>query len=71
MNVGFAGPFLSQPASKLVIPAKAGIHLASLFAMTLWIPAFAGMTGWPTATNWLLERRYENFRPLQKSNASV
>ena len=28
----------------LVIPAKAGIHLAHLFATTLWIPAFAGMT---------------------------
>jgi hypothetical protein len=33
-----------------VIPAKAGIHLAFLIAEALWIPAFAGMSGWPRAT---------------------
>jgi ABC-type Mn2+/Zn2+ transport system permease subunit len=30
--------------SLLVIPAKAGIHLATGTRMALWIPAFAGMT---------------------------
>lgn len=27
-----------------VIPAKAGIHLCSTYAVRKWIPAFAGMT---------------------------
>jgi hypothetical protein len=30
-----------SPQSKIVIPAKAGIHTARR-----WIPAFAGMTDW-------------------------
>jgi hypothetical protein len=34
----------SLPTFTTVIPAKAGIPLAFLFAMALWIPACAGMT---------------------------
>ena len=41
--------FLS-PTITAVIPAKAGIHLAVAVFEALWIPAFAGMTGWPRAT---------------------
>jgi hypothetical protein len=29
---------------QILIPAKAGIHTAFVFATALWIPAFAGMT---------------------------
>src|SRR6266404_6121391 len=32
--------------TKVVIPAKAGIHLAGNALVDPWIPAFAGMTRW-------------------------
>ena len=34
----------------LVIPAKAGIHGAVTNSNAKWIPAFAGMRGWPKVT---------------------
>ena len=36
--------YLVLESPNIVIPVKAGIHLASRFPTALWIPAFAGMT---------------------------
>ena len=42
--------FPQTPAS--VIPAKAGIHVSSIFQGRLWIPAFAGMTRVGPSREW-------------------
>ena len=72
---GYVNDKLNLGNLTTVIPAQAGIQEMPWvgqhsFGKALWIPAFAGMTGWAQATHSSLNR-YRIFQGLRHTHATL